>query len=109
MHWFSATLKWQRYQYQPEDRFSSWPLTPSFYNLLCHSSHRTWDGDQVVAAKVDFCQCGNVTNGQRKLTEVVVRQVEAPQARKPGNKPKKKKKQKKGFLAHLKSETFIPK
>lgn len=90
--WFSATLKWQRYQYKPEQicqlriLFSSLPLTPSFYNLLCHSSHRTWDGHQVVAAKVDFCQCGNVTNGQRKLTEVVVGQIEAPQARKPGNK-----------------------
>lgn len=55
----------------------------SFYNLLCHSAHRTWDADQVVAAKVDLCQCGNVTNGQRKLTEVIVGQVEAPQARKP--------------------------
>lgn len=63
--------------------FSSSPLTPSFYNLLCHSAHRTWDGDQVVAAKVDLHQCGNVTNGQRKLTEVIVGQVEASQARKP--------------------------
>lgn len=59
-------------------------VSPIAY-LLGHGSHRAGDRDQVVAAEVDLCKRGNVTDGQGKLTEVVVGQVEAPQTGKSGN------------------------
>lgn len=93
MHWFPATLRWQRWERQPADRSSgrsSSPPTPPAHNSLRHRSHGAREGEQVVAAQVDLRQRGNVTNGQRKLAEVVVRQVEAPQAREPGNTIKEK-------------------
>lgn len=54
------------------------PIASCCY-LLGHGSHRGGDRDQVVAAEIDLCKCGNVTDGQGKLTEVVVGEVEAPQ------------------------------
>ena len=59
-------------------------ITSSCY-LLCHGSHRAGDRGQVVTAEVDFSKGGDVADGQRELTKVVVGQVEAPQTRKPGN------------------------
>lgn len=47
--------------------------------LLGHSSYRARDRGQVVTAEVDFCQGGDITDGKRELTEMIVGQVEAPQ------------------------------
>lgn len=51
----------------------------SLYSLG-HGAHGGGHRQQVVAAEVDLCQRGNVADGQRELAEVVVGQVEAPQA-----------------------------
>lgn len=59
--------------------------------LLGHGPHGARDRHQVVAAEVDFCKRGNVTDGQWELTEVVVGQVEAPQTGKSEEKRREKK------------------
>lgn len=56
-------------------RFFLFPL----YSLG-HCAHGAGHRQQVVAAEVDLCQRGNVADGQRELAEVIVGQVEAPQA-----------------------------
>lgn len=55
-------------------------------SLLGHGPHGARDRHQVVAAEVDFCERGNVADGQWELTEVVVGQVEAPQTGKSEEK-----------------------
>ena len=57
-------------------------LPPSY--LLDHGSHSAGDGVQVVGAEVDLRQRGEVTEHRGELAQVVVGQVEAPQAAEPG-------------------------
>ena len=38
---------------------------------------------QVVTAEVDLGEGGDVTDGHGELTQLVIRQVEAPQTREP--------------------------
>ena len=55
---------------------------PSY--LLDHGSHSPGDRVQVVGAEVDLCQRREVTEHWGELAQVVVGQVEAPQAAEPG-------------------------
>lgn len=55
-----------------------------FFFLLAHGPHRAGHRVHVVTAEVDLCQGGDVTNGQRELTKVVIGEVEAAETREPG-------------------------
>lgn len=55
-----------------------------FFCLLAHGPHRAGDRVHVVTAEIDLCQGGDVTNGQRELTKVVIGEVEAAETREPG-------------------------